>query len=63
MTMQERIDALREALEQIRDVADISEGVEWYAMIADAALVVDDRNASKTRQAEDMRISWSFQAK
>ena len=37
-----RIKALREALEEIRDVARISDGVEWYAMIANEALTKDD---------------------
>lgn len=42
MGMQNRIDKLREALADIRAVASISEGVEWYAMIADRALMADD---------------------
>ena len=33
---------LRQALEEIRDVASVSEGVEFYAMLADKAL--DDAN-------------------
>ena len=37
-----RIKALREALEEIRNVAQISDGVEWYAMIANEALKKDD---------------------
>jgi len=37
-----RIKALREALEEIRDVARISDGVEWYAMIAREALTKDN---------------------
>ena len=37
-----RIKALREALEEIRDVARISDGVEWYAMKAGEALTKDD---------------------
>ena len=37
-----RIHALRKALEEIRDVAQVSEGVEFYAMIADKALARDD---------------------
>ena len=37
-----RIKKLREALEEIRDVARISDGVEWYAMIASEALTKDD---------------------
>lgn len=36
--MQERIKGLEEALGNIRDVAQISEGAQWYAMIADKAL-------------------------
>ena len=36
--MQERIKELVEALENIRDVAEISEGTQWYAMIAERAL-------------------------
>jgi len=39
-----RIKALREALEEIRDVARISDGVEWYAMIASKALNRDNKN-------------------
>ena len=37
-----RIHILRTALEEIRDVAQVSEGVEFYAMIADKALAFDD---------------------
>ena len=33
---------LRQALEEIRDVANVSEGVEFYAMLAEKAL--DDAN-------------------
>jgi len=36
-TMKER-DRYRDALIEIRDVARISEGVEWYVMIAEKAL-------------------------
>ena len=39
-----RIKNLRKALEEIRDVARISDGVEWYAMIASRALNRDNRN-------------------
>ena len=38
---QQRINALREALEEIRDVARVSEGVEFYAMLAEKALTKD----------------------
>lgn len=36
--MHDRIKELEEALENIRDVAQISEGTQWYAMIAERAL-------------------------
>tara|TARA_Y100001963_G_scaffold24436_1_gene32935 strand:+ start:199 stop:405 length:207 start_codon:yes stop_codon:yes gene_type:complete len=39
---QQRIKALREALEEIRDVARVSEGVEFYAMLAEKALTNDE---------------------
>ena len=39
---QRRIKALREALEEIRDVARVSEGVEFYAMLAEKALTKDE---------------------
>jgi hypothetical protein len=39
---QQRISALREALEEIRDVARVSEGVEFYAMLAEKALTKDE---------------------
>ena len=39
---QQRIKALREALEEIRDVARVSEGVEFYAMLAEKALTKDE---------------------
>jgi len=39
---QRRIKALREALEEIRDVARVSEGVEFYAMLAEKALTNDE---------------------
>ena len=34
----DRIEHLEEALKNIRDVAEISEGTQWYAMIAEKAL-------------------------
>ena len=37
-----RIAALREALTEIRDIAAVSEGVEFYAMLANKALEKDD---------------------
>ena len=37
-----RIRALRETLEEIRDVARVSDGVEWYAMKAREALIRDN---------------------
>ena len=37
-----RIAALREALKEIRDVATISEGTEFYAMLASKALEEDE---------------------
>ena len=37
-----RIAALRAALEEIRDVARVSEGVEFYAMLAEKALTNDE---------------------
>jgi hypothetical protein len=38
LDLQEENKRLREALEEIRDVARVSEGVEFYAMLADKAL-------------------------
>ncbi len=38
----ERIEKLRSALEEIRDVARVSDGVEFYAMIAERALTEDE---------------------
>ncbi len=40
--LERRVTALRLALEEIRDVALVSEGVEFYAMLADKALMADD---------------------
>lgn len=40
-----RIAALREALTEIRDIAAVSEGVEFYAMLANKALERDDEEA------------------
>ena len=37
-----RITALREAVTEIRDIAAISEGVEFYAMLANKELEKDD---------------------
>jgi len=37
-----RLKDLREALTEIRDVANVSEGVEFYAMLAQQALEKDD---------------------
>ena len=37
-----RIAALREAVTEIRDIAAVSEGVEFYAMLANKALEKDD---------------------
>jgi hypothetical protein len=37
-----RIMELRKSLEEIRDVARVSEDVEWYAMVADQALKKDE---------------------
>ena len=42
---QRRIKALREALEEIRDVARVSEGVEFYAMLAEKALTKDEEES------------------
>ena len=39
--LERRVTALRLALEEIRDVALVSEGVEFYAMLADKALMAD----------------------
>jgi len=36
--LQARVEQLEQALELIRDVARVSDGVEFYAMIADKAL-------------------------
>ena len=38
MALREEVDRLRSALTEIRDVARVSEGVEFYAMLADKAL-------------------------
>lgn len=43
-----RSDALREALQDIVDVANISQGVAWYAHIARKALDDDDEEKAKT---------------
>ena len=43
-----RSDALREALQDIVDVANISQGVAWYAHIARKALDDDDSEKAKT---------------
>jgi len=40
----ERVLFLEDALTLIRDVANISEGVEWYAFVADKALRGEDDN-------------------
>lgn len=40
-----RVAALREALTEIRDIAAVSEGVEFYAMLANKALERDDEEA------------------
>ena len=37
-----RIESLRGALQEIRDVAAASTGVSWYAMVASKALQVDE---------------------
>ena len=42
MTSADRIKKLRETLEEIRDIAQVSEGVEFYAMLASNALKSDD---------------------
>jgi len=44
-----RIVALREALTEIRDIAAISEGVEFYAMLANKALEEDDKRNEEHR--------------
>ena len=44
MTLQQRIDRLREALREIRDIAQVSEGVDFYAMLADRALTFDEHH-------------------
>ena len=44
-----RIAALREALTEIRDIAAISEGVEFYAMLANKALEEDDKRNEEHR--------------
>jgi predicted transcriptional regulator len=44
MTDDQRIDQLREALQEIRDIARVSDGVEFYAMLATRALNQDDEN-------------------
>ncbi len=40
----ERVLFLEDALTLIRDVADISDGVEWYAVVADKALRGEEDN-------------------
>ena len=45
MTLQQRIDRLRESLREIRDIAQVSEGVDFYAMLADRALKFDDEHS------------------
>ena len=49
MVKRRRITALREALTEIRDIAAISEGVEFYAMLANKALEEDDKRNEKHR--------------
>jgi hypothetical protein len=44
MTLQQRIDRLRESLREIRDIAQVSEGVDFYAMLADRALTFDEHH-------------------
>jgi hypothetical protein len=45
-----RSDALREALQDIVDVANISSGAAWYAHVARKALDDDDAEKAKTPQ-------------
>jgi len=45
-----RSDALREALQDIVDVANISSGASWYAHVARKALEDDDAEKAKTPQ-------------
>ena len=49
MVKRRRITALREALTEIRDIAAISEGVEFYAMLANKALEEDDKRNEEHR--------------
>ena len=50
--LRKRIDDLREALIEIRDIAHVSEAAEFYAMIARHALEEDDRHITTNQQAE-----------
>lgn len=52
MISQHRIAALRTALEEIKDVAQASEGVEFYAMLADKALTRDDDSSTLERSPD-----------
>jgi hypothetical protein len=41
--LEKEISRLRNALEDIQRVADISDGAQWYSMVADKALMgIDD---------------------
>jgi|TARA_R100000093_G_C1935655_1_gene70260 superoxide dismutase len=42
MEIEKRLKSLRDALEEIRNVARISEGTGWYFLIADNALKKDE---------------------
>ena len=46
------IKRLRAALEEIRDIAAISEGVEFYAMLADRALNGESNGKAETGPSE-----------
>ena len=49
MTDQEKINALADGLREIRKVALVSEGVEFYAMLAEKALIESN---------QDVELRW-----
>lgn len=49
MTDQEKINALADGLREIRKVALVSEGVEFYAMLAEKALI---------ESGQDVELRW-----
>lgn len=51
--VEKRIDALRHALIEIRDIAHISEAAEFYAMIARNALDEDEKHIIRGTQSNE----------